>query len=109
MKLSTAALRFAGLLYVVLCLPAVALADQAAVPFADEVNSCVDAIYDRLDLTTTDRIRHVVTKEKRTGIGYALAIQTTVYFGAEQRSYSVYCVASGRNAPTKFRFELQPG
>lgn len=85
-------------------LPAFASA-QRDLPFAEELNSCVAAVNARLNLDTAERVRHTVTKEKRTGIGYALTIDTAVYYAGDERHYSAYCVAQGENEPVKFRFE----
>ena len=78
-------------------------ADEA-VPFAAELDVCVAAVNARLDLSTAHRVRHTVTKEKRTGIGYALTIDTAVYSADSQRRYNAYCVARGNADPVKFTF-----
>ncbi|MEM7501950.1 MAG: hypothetical protein AAF417_07890 [Pseudomonadota bacterium] len=78
---------------------------QRDLPFAEELNSCVAAVNARLDLESVERIRHTVTREKRTGIGYALTIDTAVFYAGDERHYSAYCVAQGNNEPVKFRFE----
>lgn len=88
----------------VLALPVFANA-QRELPFAQELDACVAAVNARLNLDTAERIRHTVTKEKRTGIGYALTIDTAVYYAGDERHYSAYCVAQGENEPVKFRFE----
>ncbi len=87
-----------------LTLPALTNA-QRDLPFADELNSCVAAVNARINLESAERIRHTVTKEKRTGIGYALTIDTAVFYAGDERHYSAYCVAQGNNEPVKFRFE----
>ena len=78
---------------------------DAAIPFAAELDSCVSEVYAHLDLTDAERVRHMVVREKRTGIGYALNIETTVYSDSAPRRYSAYCVTSGDHAPTKFRID----
>ena len=79
-------------------------ADDDAVPFSAELDVCVAAVNARLDLSNAHRVRHTVTKEKRTGIGYALSINTAVYAADSQRRYSAYCVARGNADPVKFSF-----
>ena len=83
----------------------IASADDAAIPFAAELDSCVSEVYAHLDLTDAERVRHTVVQEKRTGIGYVLNIDTTVYSSDTPRRYRAYCVASGAHAPTKFRID----
>lgn len=73
--------------------------------FLAEVDSCVAELTRRLDVTDASRVRHVVTDYKRSALGYALKIQTSVYSPALQSKYSVYCVANGNNVPIKFRWK----
>ena len=80
-----------------------AYADDA-LPFAAELDVCVAAVNARLDLSNAHRVRHTVTQEKRTGIGYALSIDTAVYASDSQRRYNTYCVARGNADPVKFSF-----
>lgn len=85
-------------------LTALALPSAAkdALPYADELDTCVAAVNARLDLSDARRVRHTVTREKRTGIGYVLSIETAVYAGDNQRRYAAYCVARGTAEPVKF-------
>ena len=71
--------------------------------FASELERCVAAVNEQLELSGADRVRHVVTHSGRSGIGYALTIRTSVFHGDSQSQYSSYCVANGDNEPTKFR------
>jgi hypothetical protein len=85
-----------------LALPA---AGDDALTFADEVDSCVALVDRHLDLGQAERVRHFVTNTKRTGIGYAFTIETTVFDSASQRKYAAYCVAQGNNEPVKFSID----
>ena len=73
--------------------------------FADELDTCVAAVTEHLDLTDARRVRHTVIEDKRTGIGYALNIETSVLAADAERRYSAYCVATGSDAPIKFRID----
>lgn len=86
-----------------LALPAAA--DDDALTFAAEVNSCVAAVDSHLDLGDAARVRHFVINSKQTGIGYVLTIETTVFGVASERKYATYCVAKGDNEPVKFRID----
>ena len=79
------------------------LADDV-LPFAAELDACVAAVNARLDLSDVHRVRHTVIEEKRTGIGYALSIDTAVYSTESRKRYSAYCVVRGGEAPLKFEF-----
>lgn len=74
-------------------------------PYADELDACVSAVTEHLDLTDVRRVRHTVVQEKRTGIGYALNIETSVFSGDVERRYSSYCVATGSGTPLKFKID----
>jgi len=83
-----------------------AFAERGAVlPFAEELDTCVAAVTEHLDLTDARRVRHTVVEDKRTGIGYALSIETSVFSTDAERRYSAYCVATGSGAPIKFRID----
>ena len=86
-----------------------ALTSHAAQPaqdaFADEVDTCIAAVTSKLDLRDASKVRHVVTQKDRTGIGYVFTIETSVFAGDDQKRYEAYCVASGNNAPVKFRID----
>lgn len=87
-----------------LALPAAA-DDDDTLNFADEVDACVAAVDSHLDLGNADRVRHFVTNTKRTGIGYVLTIETSVFSASSKRKYAAYCVANGNNDPVKFRID----
>ncbi|MGH8165956.1 MAG: hypothetical protein ACREQ1_01885 [Woeseiaceae bacterium] len=74
-------------------------------PFAAEVDSCVAAVNTHLDLADASRVRHLVSNTKRTGIGYVLTIETSVFSDSSERKYEAYCVARGASVPLKFRIE----
>ena len=97
-------IRFFSQLMVFLTFGAGLASADESVPFAAELDACVAAVTARLDLSNAHRVRHTVTKEKRTGIGYALSIDTAVYSTDSQKRYSAYCVARGDASPIKFTF-----
>ena len=83
-----------------------AQADRASDPaYLDEIDSCVAEVKRRLDVADVQRLRHIVTDSKRSALGYALTIRTSVWDGDRENSYKTYCVANGNNTPIKFRFE----
>lgn len=73
--------------------------------FGREVDSCLAAVNDQVDLAEANRVRHVVTDSKRTFIGYALTIRTSVFSGNSEKRYAVRCVASGSSEPMLLRIE----
>lgn len=77
--------------------------DNASLPFASEVNSCIAAVNANLDLESASRVRHLVKQQDRAGQSYAFAIETTVFSGDAEKRYEAYCVARGDNEPSKFR------
>jgi hypothetical protein len=101
------------LLFPLLPIAAIAIAFFAAsnaeagedLPFAAEVDSCVAAVNTHLDLGDASRVRHLVSNTKRTGIGYVLTIETSVFSASSERKYEAYCVARGASVPLKFRIE----
>jgi hypothetical protein len=78
---------------------------EGELTFAAEVDSCVAAVNTHLDLGGADRVRHFVSNARRTGIGYVLTIETSVFFESAEKRYAAYCVARGGNVPLKFRIE----
>ena len=83
-----------------------AIADRSEpVRFAAGLDACVSAVTDRLDLSDAVRVRHTVVEKQRSGLGYALSIETSVFSGNAERRYSAYCVANGAGAPLKFRMD----
>ena len=78
---------------------------DAVLAFADELNSCVAAVTDHLDLTHVRRVPHTVVEEKRTGIEYALDVETSEFVGDAERRYSACCATKGEGTPRKFRID----
>lgn len=68
-----------------------------------EVDACVAAVNERVDLDDAERVRHVVNLLRRTGIGRVLTIETSVVTPTQTRTYSAYCVAASDAPPVKFR------
>ena len=85
--------------------PLIAPAAAGDLPFEAEVDSCLSAVNDRVISENADRVRHLVTDSKRTAIGYALSIETSVFFADSERRYSVRCVARGNGAPLKLTID----
>lgn len=98
-RATSAALLLAG----ALSLGGNAMAGSEDLAFAEELESCIAAVTGNLDLSRADRVRHVVTEKDRTGIGYVLTIETSVFSGPAEQSYESYCVARGDREPVKFR------
>jgi hypothetical protein len=71
--------------------------------FADELDACVAALNDELDLRGVYKVRHIVTKSNPRGHGFALRIRTETFAPNTNKHYSVSCVASGKNLPTKLQ------
>lgn len=74
---------------------------------ANEVESCVAEVRERLDYSDATRIRHDVTAIERRTVGYTLKIRTSVYGAAEGkaiRAYAATCVVNGDNLPLRFSF-----
>jgi len=82
-----------------------AQADTVEPPYATEIRTCIDEVYAHIDLAGVDRVRHYVAKTRRSRIGYALYIDTTVFDGDTRQQYASYCLASGTDAPVKFEIE----
>lgn len=81
-----------------------ALADKsAAFQFADELDACVAALNDQLDLSGVYRIRHIVTKSDPRGRGYSLTIKTQTFSEIADKQYSAVCVATGNNQPSRLK------
>ncbi len=78
---------------------------NADIAYVNEIDSCITEFTTRVDVTEAERVRYVVTKSKRSGIGYALSFNTHVYSSDGEVSYSVYCVARGSNTPVKFKLK----
>lgn len=74
-------------------------------PYAAEMRSCIDEVYSRLDLNGVERVRHYISKTRRSRVGYVLYIDTIVFDGDSSQQYASYCLASGTNTPVKFEIE----
>lgn len=100
---------FAALVSVLASAPSTARPADERLPFAAEVESCVATVNAHLDLETAKRVRHLVSDARHTGLGYALTIETSVFFrsdtGATEQRFDVYCIARGTNKPSTFRIE----
>lgn len=77
--------------------------------FADELDSCVAAVTEHLDLSDANRVRHTVVEKQHSGLGYALQIETSVFANGSERRYAAYCVANGDGVPLKFRIDERVG
>ena len=85
-----------------------AFADQRAeYPFMDEVRSCVEETYKRIDTERATHARHVVTDVDTSLLGYTLRIESSITTPENETTYSIYCVANGNNSPIKFRIKEQ--
>ncbi|HLU05350.1 MAG TPA: hypothetical protein VKZ91_02245 [Woeseiaceae bacterium] len=73
--------------------------------FSREVDSCLAAVNTELDLENAQRVRHLVSRVKRTGIGYAVTIESAVIFPDSEKRYETHCVANGSNAPIRLTIE----
>lgn len=71
--------------------------------FADELDACVAALNDEIDLSDVRRIRHIVTNYDVKGLGYSLTIKTHTYSATAEKQYSVVCVATGNNRPSHLK------
>lgn len=90
--------------------PGVALADRdSTIRFDDELESCVAAVRDKLDLDGVHRIQHVVTKSSPQDLGYALTIRTSTYADGAEKEYSAYCVTIGKRKPSRLTIEEVAG
>jgi len=76
---------------------------SAARAYDGKVQSCVEAVNRHVDLQHAQRVRHVVNRVRRSGIGQVFEIETSVFTPSETRNYSAYCVADSAAAPVKFR------
>lgn len=72
---------------------------------ADEVNSCVAVVRERIDVSDATGVRHNIVAIERRTVGYTLKIRTSV-FGQEEgeaiRAYATTCVVNGNNKPMQF-------
>jgi hypothetical protein len=77
--------------------------DAAKPSLAREVDTCISAIYDHLDLLDATRVRHVVSQKNRTGSALVFEIETSVFKQDIGRYYEAFCVANGDGKPSRFR------
>ena len=92
----------------VAALSAPAFANRNNTPaYMAEIDSCIAELTRRIDVDDAERLRHVITKSRRSGSRYALSFKTTVFTPNGESNYSVYCVASGSNAPIAFKVKEQ--
>lgn len=86
-----------------------ARASDERLPYASEIESCIDTVDEHLELANARHVRHLVSGADRRDIGYALTIETTVRYGdgsgVIEKRYEAYCVARGTNDPSTFRIE----
>ncbi|HEX7719250.1 MAG TPA: hypothetical protein VF389_05540 [Woeseiaceae bacterium] len=82
-----------------------AMAAGGKLAFAAEVDSCLAAVNHQVDLKDANRVRHLVTNTKRTAVGYALTIQTSVFGTDTERRFAVHCVARGSEKPLELRID----
>jgi hypothetical protein len=82
-----------------------ASASDDAPPYAAEMRSCIDEVYSRLDLDGAERVRHYISKTRRSRVGYVLYIDTIVFGGDSSQQYASYCLANGTETPVKFEIE----
>ena len=72
---------------------------------ADEVNSCVAEVRERMDYSDATGVRHDIVAIERRTVGYTLKISTVVYGqneGETIRAYATTCVVNGNNQPLQF-------
>lgn len=69
--------------------------------FSEELDACVAALNEELDLKGVSRVRHIVTDYDSRGRGYTLKISTETYSKSSQRRYLAICVANGSQVPTR--------
>ena len=80
--------------------------DNIKPAYASEVKTCIAEVGDHANYEGATRVLHNVVITKRTRIGYALTIDTSVYTNSDDtavRGYTSYCVARGDNRLVKFR------
>jgi hypothetical protein len=81
--------------------------EESTLPFASEVDSCIAAVNANLDLSEANRVRHIVKQRDHSGQAFAFAIETSVFTENDVTRYAAYCVASGDQAPSRFRITQQ--
>ena len=92
----------------IVVLSAPALAERNNTPgYMAEIDSCISEVNSRIDTNDAERLRHVVTKSRRSGNRYAFNIQTTVFTANGESNYSAFCVARGNSAPITFKLSSE--
>lgn len=76
-------------------------AEPKTFEFAEELDACVTALNEKLNLDGVNRVRHVVTDYDSRGRGYTLKISTETFSKVAQRRYSAVCVANGSQKPSR--------
>lgn len=80
-----------------------------SLPYAPEIESCIDTLDEHLELVNARHVRHLVFDAEPRDIGYALMIETTVSYGdgagVARKRYEAFCIARGTNDPSTFRIE----
>lgn len=72
-------------------------------PYALELDTCVSAIYRKIDIENATRVRHIVRDSQSSSIGYELTIDTIVYDAETSRAYRAVCLARGALNPISLR------
>ena len=92
----------------IVVLSAPALAERNNTPgYMAEIDTCIVELNSRIDTNAAERLRHVVTKSRRSGNRYAFNIKTTVFTADGESNYSAFCVARGNSAPIAFKLKEQ--
>ena len=71
-----------------------------------DIDMCVAEIRARADLSGAARVRHDIISTTKRAVGFSIEIDTTVYAstsGAVLREYESVCIATGGQAPSRFR------
>ena len=74
---------------------------------ADEVNSCVAEVRERIEVSDATGVRNDIVAIERRTVGYTLKISTSIYGqkeGEAIRAYATTCVVNGNNKPMQFAF-----
>lgn len=77
--------------------------------FADELDSCVTALNDEINLDGVYRVRHIVTDYDTRRGGFALRITTQTFSASAEKTYAAYCLAQGSQKPARLEIEEVAG
>lgn len=80
---------------------------ENSVPYQTELSSCIEGIYDRIELADANRVRHVVMDYSRDVRGYEITIETTVFRGSQTTEFAAVCLARGESKPFRLRLKNQ--